>query len=82
MDKESQTFEVYYDEEGDFLEISFGEPALEGTTEESEPGVFITRDVESNEITDVGILDFRRRVEMLEKVLNRYGLRVPLKISI
>ena len=42
MNKENQTYEIYYDKEGDFLEVSFGESAKEGTTEEIERGIFIT----------------------------------------
>ncbi len=32
--KEHKTYDVYYDEEADFLEVSFEEPAKKGTTEE------------------------------------------------
>ena len=69
--KEHKTFDVYYDEEADFLEVSFGEPAREGTTEEIEPGIFITRDIGSNKITDIGIVNFKKRVEILKKILNK-----------
>jgi len=34
MNTENNTYETNYDKEGDFLEVSFGEPAKEGTTEE------------------------------------------------
>ena len=80
--KESQTYEVYYDEEGDFLEVSFGGSAKEGTTGEVEPGIFVTKDIETNKITDIGILNFKRRVEILKKVLSRYNIKIPLRISI
>lgn len=82
MNQENQTYEVYYDIEGDFLEVSFGEPAEEGTTEEIEAGIFITRDVETKRITDIGILDFGKRVEILKKILAKFNLKVPLKIEI
>ena len=82
MNKENQTYEIYYDKEGDFLEVSFGEPAKEGTTEEIEKGIFITRDVEKKAITDIGILNFKMRVEVLKRILNRFNIRIPLKIGI
>ncbi len=82
MNEENETYEVYYDKEGDFLEISFGESAKQGTTEEIEPGIFVTRDIETKRVTDIGILDFKRRVEILNKTLNRLGLVFPLEINV
>jgi uncharacterized protein YuzE len=78
---ENNTYEIYYDKEGDFLEISFEEPAEEGTTEENESGIFITRDLKTKKITDIGILDFKKRVDVLAKILERYNINLPLKIS-
>ena len=82
MNKENQTYEIYYDKEGDFLEVSFGESAKEGTTEEIEKGIFITRDIEKKAITDIGILDFKKRAEVLKRILNKFNIRIPLKIGI
>jgi len=82
MKEENQTYEVYYDKDGDFLEVSFGEPSKEGTTEEIEPGIFITRDIETEKITDIGILDFKKRVEILNKILNRFNIVFPLDINV
>jgi len=82
MDTENNTYEIYYDKEGDFLELSFGEPAEEGTTEEVESGIFITRDIESGKITDIGILDFKKRVDILTKILKRFNMEIPLKIDV
>ena len=82
MSPENNTYEIYYDKEGDFLEISFEEPAKEGTTEEIEQGVFITRDIETKRITDIEILDFKKRVDVLGKILKRFGMKMPLKIDI
>jgi len=79
--KEDQTFDVYYDKEGDFLELSLGEPAIEGTTEEIEQGVFITREIKSEEIRNIGIIDFRKRVLTLRKILNKLNISFPLEIS-
>ena len=49
--KEHKTYDIYYDEEADFLEVSFEEPAKSGTTEEIQEGVFVTRDSDTGRIT-------------------------------
>ena len=82
MNEENQTYDVYYDKVGDFLEVSFGEPAEEGTTEEIEEGIFITKDVGTREVKNVGILSFRKRVMILKKILKQYNLILPLEIGI
>ena len=82
MNSEKNTYEIYYDKEGDFLEVSFGVPAKEGTTEEIEHGIFITRDIESGIITNIGILDFKKRVNILAAILKRFDIEIPLKIDV
>ncbi len=79
---ENNIYEIYYDKEGDFLEVSFSEPAKEGTTEEIEEGIFITKDIETGRITDIGILDFKRRVDVLTKILKKLNIELPLKIDV
>lgn len=51
---------IYYDDEGDFLEISVGEPK-ECIAEEIEPGIFIRFDKKTGEAKSIGILDFKKR---------------------
>lgn len=80
--KEHKTYDVYYDEEADFLEISFEEPARTGTTEEIQEGVFVTRDVDTKRIANVGILSFKKRVYLLKKVLTFLNKKLPIEISI
>ncbi|MEK6843896.1 MAG: DUF2283 domain-containing protein [Nanoarchaeota archaeon] len=80
--KEHKTYDVYYDEEADFLEVSFEEPAKSGTTEEIQEGVFVTRDAENKRVANVGILSFKKRVELLKKVLISLNKRLPIEISI
>ena len=79
---ENNTYEVYYDEEGDFLEITFGLPPENEYTDEIESGVFITKDANTNEIKGVGILSFKKRTDILKKTLQRFNLRFPLSISL
>jgi len=80
--KEHETYDWYYDEDADFLEVSFEEPAESGTTEEPEEGVFVTRDVDTKRIANVGILSFKKRPAILKKILFSLGKRLPLEISV
>ena len=82
MAKESETYDIYYDEAGDFLEISFGIPPKTEYSEEIEPGVFVTKDEKTEEIKSVGILNFKKRVEILNKILSRFNKKLPLEINI
>jgi len=59
----------YYDEEGDFLEISVGEPT-ECYAEEIEPGVFVRIDKETGEAKSLSILDFRKRAHVRDIEFN------------
>ena len=82
MKEEYNTYDIYYDEEGDFLEISFGLPAEEGTTEEIEQGILLTRDIVTNEIKNVGVLDFKKRAIVLKQILDKVNLKLPINISV
>ena len=76
----NQTYDVYYDEEGDFLEISVGEPPEKEYTEEIEEGVFLTKDEDTNEIKGLGILSFKKRAEILKRLLVKTKIAIPFKI--
>ncbi len=76
-----ETYDIYYDEEGDFLEVSFGAPPETEYTEDLDPGIFITKDEKTNEIKSIGILDFRRRKDVLKEVLKRFNISMPLEVS-
>ncbi|MEK6852960.1 MAG: hypothetical protein AABX59_03715 [Nanoarchaeota archaeon] len=75
-----KTYDIYYDEEGDFLEVAFGMPSKKEYAEEVEPGVFVVRDEDTNEVKSVGILSFKRRAELLKSVLERIHMSLPLEI--
>ena len=51
---------VYYDEEGDFLEISIGNPTA-CIADEVEPGIFLRKDEKTKQIKSIGILNFKSR---------------------
>ena len=79
---EHQTYDIYYDEEGDFLEITFGEPPEIEYTDEVEEGVFITKNEQTDEVYSIGILSFKKRVQVLKRVLSRFGKKLPGEIDI
>ncbi len=77
-----QTFDIYYDEEGDFLELTFGLPPKDCLTDEIEEGVFVTKNEKTNELYGIGILSFKKRAEILRNILNKFKIRFPLEINI
>ena len=80
MTEENNTYEIYYDKEADFLEVFIGEPT-KSTAEEVEEGIFIRKDNETNEIRSIGILSFKKRVQILKKILSRFNIELPLNIT-
>ncbi len=81
--KNYETFDIYYDELGDFLEISFGLPPETEYTEDINEGIFVTKDKKTHEIKSIGILSFKKRAkeEILKRVLKQLGMSIPLNIS-
>ena len=78
---EHQTYSIYYDEEGDFLEITFDESPEIEYTNEIEEGVFITRNEQTNEVYSIGILSFKKRVEILKRILSKFNKKLPYEID-
>ncbi|MBI1972524.1 DUF2283 domain-containing protein [Candidatus Woesearchaeota archaeon] len=68
---------VYYDEEGDFLEISVGKPT-KSYAEEIQEGVFIRKDEKTEEIKSIGILSFKKRAKTLQDI----EVDVPVEITL
>ena len=77
-----ETYEVYYDEEGDFLEVSFGIPPETEYTEDIQQGIFVTRDEETKEVKSIGILEFKKKAYLLKKILSSLNKKLPIEISI
>jgi len=67
---------IYYDEEGDFLEITLGK-SKEGYAEEIDEGVFIRKDEETNEVLGIGILNFKKKSHNLKNI----SLSLPININ-
>ena len=79
---ENRTYDIYYDELGDFLEIFFGEPT-KCYTEEPEQGIFIRKDQKTSEIKSIGIVSFKKRgVHVLNKLLTQINKSLPINISL
>ncbi len=66
---------IYYDEEGDYLEIFIGGPRP-NYGEDIASGVTVFKDEESDEIIGVGILNFRKKARDLKDI----ELKLPFKI--
>ena len=79
--KLNNTYDIYYDEEGDFLEITFGEVPENEYSEQIEPGIFVTKNEKTNELYSLGILGFKKRCHILKELLKRFNLKFPLTIS-
>lgn len=77
-----EAVDIYYDEEGDYLEISFGAPPEKEYTEQLDSEVLITRDENTNEVKSIGILAFKKRVNILKEILKKLNLSMPLEVSI
>lgn len=76
-----QTYEVFYDEIADFLEVFIGNPT-KCNSDEIEPGIFIRKDENTDAIKSVGIFSFRKRAVVLKDILKKLDLTFPLKIEI
>lgn len=82
--KKQESIDIYYDEQVDFLEISFGIPPETEYTEDIEKRVFVTRDRETNNVKSIGILNFKTdsREDVLKKILKKLQISIPFNISI
>ena len=67
---------IYYDEEGDYLDIFVGKP-LPNYGEEMDDDITVFKDEETDEVIGIGILNFKKR----SKNLNEIKLNLPLKIN-
>ena len=67
--------DIYYDEEGDCLEIFIGD-ARPNYGENIASGVTVFKDEETDEIMGVGILNFRKKTKSLKDI----ELKLPFKI--
>lgn len=76
-----EAIEIYYDEEGDYLEVSFGAPPKKEYTEQLDSEVLITRDENTDEVKSIGIVAFKKRANILKEILGKLNLSMPLDVS-
>lgn len=62
-----QTLNINYDKKNDILYISIGEP-VPSISEEQEEGIVIRRNMITNAISGVTILDYKERINRNEKI--------------
>ncbi len=67
---------IYYDEEGDYLEI-FIKKGASSYGEEVASGITIFRDEETDEVIGIGILNFRKKAKNLDEI----ELNLPFEIN-
>lgn len=67
---------LYYDEEGDFLEISIDKPT-KSYAEEVKPGIFLRFDEKTEEVRSVGIFNFKKRAKDLKDI----KLELPIEVN-
>ena len=80
MEELNSTYEIYYDETADFLEVFIGAPS-KCYAEELEKGIFIRKDEETDEIKSIGIFSFKKRgTELLKEVLKKVNVSLPLEV--
>ena len=64
---------LYYDEEGDFLELQVGEPR-EGYFEELQDGIFERKDRQTNEMIGIAVFNVKKRSFL--------DLSLPVKVEL
>ena len=77
-----EPYDIYYDPEADFLEIIFEAPPNDSHAEEIEPGIFLSKDEETDKIFAVGILSFKKRPRILDEILKKININFPLNIGV
>ena len=78
QDKMKGQISIHYDEEGDFLEIMFGEPRSDYGDHLSED-IVLFKDQETNEILGVGIFNFKKRAKNLKDILAELPFTIIVK---
>jgi len=78
---ENNIYNIYYDEEGDFLELILGEPPGREGSDEVESGVFVTKNLDTDEIYSIGILGFKKKYQLLKVILKKLNIDFPLTIG-
>ena len=71
---------LYYDEEGDFLEINIGN-YREGYFKNLGDGIFERIDKKTNQATGIAIMGFKKRTEKLKDMILKLPIEVNFSLS-
>ena len=69
--------DIYYDVEGDFLELTIINPPKESYCEDVNEDVFLRKDEDTHEVIGLGILNFKTHARDIKEIL----ANVPVKIN-
>ncbi len=69
--------DIYYDEEGDFLEITIMPSPEQSYCEDVHEDVFMRKNSNTNEIIGIGILNFKSHKNDLKNILSN----IPIKVN-
>lgn len=69
--------DIYYDDGGDFLEITVANPPKESYCEDIKEDVYVRKEEETGNIIGIGVLNFKLHAHDLKSIL----ARVPVKIT-
>lgn len=68
--------DIYYDEEGDFLEITIANPAFESYCEDVDEDVYVRKSETTGEIIGIGILNFKYHIKDLKNILGKASIKI------
>ena len=68
--------DIYYDEEGDFLEITVSNPPSESYCEDVTEDVYLRRIEDNGEVIGIGILNFKDHASNLGNILAKANVRI------
>jgi len=71
---------LYYDEEGDFLEINIGK-YKEGYFKNLGDGIFERIDKKTDQATGIAIMGFKKRTEKLKDIILKLPIEVNFSLS-
>ncbi len=69
--------DIYYDEDGDFLEITISNPPDESYCEDINEDVYLRKDEKTHEVIGIGIMNFKLHTKDLTDILRN----APVKIN-
>lgn len=72
---------IYYDKEGDFLEITISNPPSESYCDYINEDTFIRKQENTNEIIGIGILNFKEHASDLQQIFADLPIKINFEYS-